>query len=53
VQREDVRARTLRARPYRTTLEGRKRPWDIVERLVPELIVEATSLGETYGLLDT
>jgi ubiquinone/menaquinone biosynthesis C-methylase UbiE len=40
--------RRLRARPYRTTFEGRKRPWDILERLVPRLTVDATSLGGTY-----
>jgi ubiquinone/menaquinone biosynthesis C-methylase UbiE len=41
-------ARRLQARPYVTTFEGRKRPWDLLEQLVPDLHVEATSLGRTY-----
>jgi ubiquinone/menaquinone biosynthesis C-methylase UbiE len=40
--------RRLRARPYSTTFEGRKRPWDLLERLVPDLQVQATALGGRY-----
>lgn len=35
----------LIARPYVTTFDGMKRPWDHLERLVPDLRVESLALG--------
>ena len=38
----------LIARPYVTTLEGMERPWQHLERLIPDLEVESLALGGAF-----